>query len=471
MQLYAQKENQKAFKENLPNVVGRAMFFSACMLIVYLIIMLFMQIDFNGTNLFIVFVSAFAFVTGIIDLKKYGITISNVFRICFFGILILNSFNLSGLQREKTIIDAYYYLFGPILFAVAFKIYEKSPKVKILKGFCVNADMIALVIVLLCVVTKLRIFLIVGFRVFSNSWSTAQTEQFVMQGDSGVASMFMWLSLMMVPVIKRRWLKICAIAVPIMCAFLSASRGDFMRMAIYLLVLWIACYGSRFFSRKNIIKLSLIAVILIVLFSVWGSYRQQKRGWSEKTTMGYLLNSRTDNEVINWAYGYTGINFDVLKQEYIEGDITNEFKALLVPLMRLTGGSSAVESYYKSVETKGLNGFNASTFLANFVKELGMLYFIDIILLAMMIIVLDMLALSVRFVGGHLFIIMMTALTIFGNYYINVNMFFSIIIGIFIYFIVDISDGYNMFFYPRRNCENMLGESWECCNENKRFFG
>ena len=166
-----------------------------------------------------------------------------------------------------------------------------------------------------------------------------------------------------------------------------------------------------------------------------------KRGWKDPATaISNLLESRTDNMVINWAYGYTGINFDVLKQEFIEKEKTEEFKALFLPVIRILGGNKAIEEYNKTINTRGLNDFNASTFLSYYIRELGLFYFIDVILTALIVILLDWLCCLVGFKGGRLFLLMMTALTFFGNYYIMPNLFFTMIIGIIYYAFVDTSN-------------------------------
>ena len=155
------------------------------------------------------------------------------------------------------------------------------------------------------------------------------------------------------------------------------------------------------------------------------------------STIGRLLSSRTNNAVINWFYGYTGINFDVLKQSIIEGEKVGKFKALLIPLMRIFGGSKSVLLYEESLFTQGLNGFNATTFLSRYIKELGAFYIVDIILLALLVCSLDYLCYVVNFKGGRVMLLAMTALTFFADYYLNVvNLLFTLIIGIFIHLFI-----------------------------------
>ena len=276
---------------------------------------------------------------------------------------------------------------------------------------------------------KILILNSTGVRLFSTQWSTSEGTNFTIPGISGVATMLTWLLLMMIPVVCRK-VKISISIIIMISVVLSASRGDLMKVGIYLIIAWMVVYGKQILKyKKNFLKIMLLVLVILIIFGVWGNYRQKMRGWTS-TTIGSLLESRTDNEIINWTFGYTGINFDVLKQIYIEEEKEYEFKALLVPIVRLVGGNTSVVSYYESLETHGINGFNAGTFLAVFIRELGCLYFIDIILLGSLVGILNQLCIIVNFKGGRIFLITQTALAFFGNYYLNVNMFFSLIVGI-----------------------------------------
>ena len=394
--------------------------------------------SYNIINLLLVFWTVVMIGYSVCDVKKRGINLSNVFAGCFFGVLLMNNLNLSNLQAPKNVVDMYYFLTGPMIYWGILSFYERTRKIRIKKLKGLNADVIAVVMILGCLLLNGYIYCTKGIRFFSTSWRTKEQTEFVISGVSGLAYMFMWLTLMLIPTISKKKLKLVAVIIPGICIVLSAIRQNFIIMSFFLIFVWGVQYGRDLLSRQNIIKLTIIVAIIVILFGVWGNYRQQKIGWTNANlSIGRLLSSRTDNVIINWLYGYTGLNFDVLKQSIIEGEKTGEFKALLVPVMRIFGGSKSILSYEESLFTHGLNGFNASTFLSRYIKEQGVFYIIDIILLAFLVCFLDFLCYMVSFKGGRVLLLTMTALTCYGDYYLSIiNLFFTLIIGIILHLFI-----------------------------------
>ena len=411
---------------------------SFVMITVYFFIEVLLKCEFNSINMLLVFISTFFGGQAVWDIHEKGVNLSNVYVICFFGALLLNNLNISGLQKEKKIIDLYYFLFGPVIFLNILKLPEHL-KIKIFKKACLNGDFICLILTILCILCKWDIFKQTGIRLISNSWLSTQSNVFIIPGRSGIANMLMWLTVMMFPIAKKKWIKILMAVVPVLCCVLSAKRGDLMRIFIFYGIYWMGSYGKYFLTKRNFTRLIIIIFIMLISFGLIGNFRQKKRGWTT-TTIGTLLESKINNDIVNWTYGYTAINFDVLKQEYIDQDKNIEFKALLVPMMRLFEGNEAVENYYESYSTNGLNGFNAATFLGDFIRELGVFYFIDVVLLGLIVAGLDILCSISGFKGGHILLIMMVALTCFGNYILNVNLFFTLIVGVILCFIIPIAD-------------------------------
>ena len=410
---------------------------------IYISIELILGAQFNIGNLVLVFLLVLIISSAICDMKRRGIRLSNTFAVCFFGVLLLNCLNISRLQEPKTIRDMYYYLFGPSLFYFMLALYEKTSNNNnhLVKIFGINPDIIGIIMLVLCVVLKSRIFILTGIRLFSNSWKTAERELFVVPVESGLSDLFMWLSLMLVPMMKKKYLKFFGILIPILFTVLSATREYFIFICIFVSFLWMLHYGKKLFMKTNICKILIIFIGMLVIFSVWGNYRQIKRGWADpQNAVKELLESNTDNMVINWVYGYTGINFDVLKQNYIEKDVSGDYRALLVPMIRILEGSNGVKIYKDTLKIDGINGFNASTFLSLFIKELGVFYFVDVFLLGIIVIVLDKLCCLSEFQGGKIFLLVMTSLTFYGNYYlIYANLFYSLVAGIILSLFIDTS--------------------------------
>ncbi len=415
------------------------MLISVFSLPIYILFEYMINAPYNVINLMLVFSTVIMISCGIYDVKKKGINLSNVFAIFYFGVLLMNNLNISALQKEKTIVDAYYFLSGPIIYFLILRFYNKIGKKRLKKRISINADIIGIIIIILCLILKIYIYNVKGIRFFSTLWRTEEAMAFTIPGATGMADIFLWLSLMMVPVIRKKWLKVLAILVPTVCIVLSASRQDFIILGVYIGLAWGMRYGKQFFSKKNTIRCLAMLMIMLVIFSVWGNYRQKKIGWTNVgASIAFFMESRTDNFIVNWVYGYTGINFDVLKQEVIEKEKTEEFRALVLPIMRIFGGTEAVLEYENEVRTYGLNGYNASSFLGRYIREFGVFYLVDIMLLAVLVIILDYLCCLADFRGGQVFLLTMTALTFFGDYYMGVvSMFFAIVIGIIIHFMVN----------------------------------
>ena len=411
-----------------------AMIVAMIVAIVYVCLEVLLGVTFNCINVVIVILSTLITCLAAISIKVQGIFLYNVFLCSFFGVLIFNNFNISALQMEKTITDIYYYFFGPLVFAEILYLFERKKIKYYFSGFQLSPNFLGGVIAGLCIIFYLRVFSMTGIRAFGNEWLSSQSSNYVIQGSSGMSNLFMWLCLMMVPVVNKK-LKIILIIIPFFCAFLSASRGDIMRIALYLLMMWMAFAGKKIATRRNIRKFMIIVAIILVFFSAYGNYRQEKRGWN--STIGYMLQSKVDNDVINWAYAYSAINFDVLKL-YTSSEPTMEIELLYTPIMRITEGADAVENYYNSMYISGLHGFNAATFLSYFIKETGYFYFFQVAILAIIIGIMDKICLSINFKGGHIFLLMLTTLNVFGNYYLIVSLLYSLIAGMILYFISDI---------------------------------
>ncbi len=383
----------------------------------------------DAINILCFFLCSLILILGINDIANNGISIYSVFMVCYFGALLLNNLNISGLQKSKNIIDIYYYFFGALLFLCILILIDKNKKYKVNKYIKIDGNIIAILVLLAFVISKVLLFRITGIRFISAKWSVKNNENFIVQGHTGISQILMWLSIMMIPVAKRR-VKIINIITVIVFSILSAARGDLMRIGIYLLLMWVISYGKKFISMRNVKNLIILMILLLAFFSVWGNYRQNQRYGKNVYNISTYTESIVNKNAIDWIYAYTALNFDILKQEYIEREHSGEFQALFIPIIRIIQGSKEVEAYYNQFTTRQINGFNAATFLEYFIFESGPLYFIPILFLGLLVSVLDMLCYTIDFDGGHIFLLMQTVLTIFGNYYLQVNMFLALILGL-----------------------------------------
>ena len=63
-------------------------------------------------------------------------------------------------------------------------------------------------------------------------------------------------------------------------------------------------------------------------------------------------------------------------------------------------------------------------------------YFIELILLSIIIMLFAKLSKSVDFRGGYVYFIMASIMTVFGNYYLDINGFYAVILGVIICFLI-----------------------------------
>ena len=206
---------------------------------------------YNIINLLLVYWTIVMIGYAIWDVKRRGVNLSNVFAGCFFGVLLMNNLNISNLQAPKTAVDMYYFLSGPMIYFGILSVYQKVRKTRIKKWKGFNSNIVAVMAILGCVLLNSYIYSVKGIRFFSTSWRTKENVAFVIPGVSGLAGMFMWLSLMLIPSISKKRLKLLAITISGICIVLSATRQNFIIMSVFLILLWGVQYGRNFLSSKR----------------------------------------------------------------------------------------------------------------------------------------------------------------------------------------------------------------------------
>lgn len=395
---------------------------------------------FDMASLLIFMGALLAVFKGINDMRMKGGTLSSVFIVFYFFGLAMNCLNISALQEPKNLEDVYYFFVGPLIFYLILKNREnKSVGFTFKPIMKINPNSLAIVLYAIYCIAELYMFSIIGIRFTSDEWSTAESIYYTVPGVSGLVGSISWLLLILLPEVKTKY-KILFILTTFTTAVLMAKRGDAMRIIIYAMMYVLLMYKEKIFSTKVMLRFCTIILGSIIIFSEWGDYRQLQRGWDVSKTVGLLLESSVENNAVNWIFGYVGINYDVMKQFYIDKPFTGEMQEIFLPLIRIVGDSTVVKAYYDNMYIYGLNGFNAAPFIAVFIHELGPLYIINVAILAILVSVASNVCTSLNIKGGNVLLMMTTAMTFFGNYYLNVNIFYSLLISVLLFGLIDIKN-------------------------------
>ena len=388
-------------------------------------------------NIITFFFSVFLFLYGLTHFLKNGLQISNAFLISFYFFLALNCFNVSLLQKPKTLTDIYFYFFGPLMFYLIINYLEKATiKLKYV-NIKLSYELVCKGFLIMFIALYGYIFKTKGIRFFSNTLKSEQQSLYVVSGISGLIDVLAWLLLMLSFSTKKKVLKILMILCPILFTFFSASRTLTMRMLIFM-----GCYvfyskGKKAANSKSIFRAMFFGVGVIVGFGVWGNYREKVSGFMT-ISISAALQSVSNNTIFDWLYAYSAFNYDVIKQVVIEKNFPFRFRALLRPILRVVGGSSAIGQYNKIVssEVGSIKGFNGSTFLLHPIFELKYFYFIELFILAVIVAIMAKISKTLNFRGGYVYYIMASVMTVFGEYYLDINGFYAVVMGIIICYLI-----------------------------------
>lgn len=381
-------------------------------------------------NFFLGVVSLFVCYFAVRSIKKKGAKTYNVFLISFFLCLLLNTTKLSIYQKEKDLLDVYYLLTGPLVLTVFLYIFEHYKCLKLKSLNLVPVDLAYAILLGGYVLVKLYISSIVGWRIDSLQVGTMliSGDELTVPGFSGLAISLQWILLMLTPSVskKRRWMCVVFGVALSVFAFLHVKRGDIMRMGIFFLALYlIRMYQPKRIramrSSKGTFRLVAIVAVILVFFVITGNIREEARGGD---VMGVIYDSgvKIDNPVIAWTYSYFALNVDVLKLYY--------------PKIAL-GESAALLSMIKGEEIdfvgQNINGFNASTFLMQFIVDYQEWFFFELIVFSLIIGFIILISRSVRHKGMYAFVLALIILFPFGNYFqtraIIVSLFLFVILS------------------------------------------
>jgi len=250
-------------------------------------------------------------------------------------------------------------------------------------------------------------------------------DKYTVPGISGLSALVQWLLVIFLPYVKKRYSVLAVISIIVLSGIMNVKRGDIMRVSVFILFYFtlIKIRHSQFNFSIFFHLFALIATILAV-FIIFGEYRTESRGGEAGLIVTYL-GSRVDSVFISWIYSYFALNFEVLKLNYcIPADYAS------FHLHEIFGANLSREAL--AMQTS-ISGFNASTFIGPFVLDYGIFYPLEIIPFAVIAGAFIYTSKKLNFTGLYIFMLMLMALMIFGDYLISRSMLMSMMLAIFIF--------------------------------------
>ena len=379
-------------------------------------------------NFLLAIISIIIIILSYNGIKRSGIRSYSLFAFFFFFCLLINTTKLSVFQKEKNLLDLYYLVVGPLLLIIPLFIAEHL-KVNKLHGIkLISVDFLFIILLTVYILTKLYISSIVGWRIDSLAASTylINGDELSVPGFTGLAGSLQWTLLMMTPVVSKKYrlFIIIFIIALIVFAIFHVKRGDVMRMAVFFLVLFLyRSLHKRQISKSFIKKIAAIVTGIMVVFIVSGNIREEARGGGANDIVN-LSGLKIDNTVIAWVYSYFAINFDVVKMYY-------PAKPLNKPLaLGSLWGSEDTET-----EAKNINGFNASTYLRQFIVDYQELFIIELSVFAIIISFFLYISRALQTNSLTIFISSLLFLFPFGNYFLSRAMVVAMVFYIIVSFV------------------------------------
>lgn len=401
--------------------------------VLYVVYSLFnLSYDITWVNIIIFLLSLVILLFTINSIRKKGVRQYSVFYLFFYSSLLLNNCQISELQFKKELIDIYYLFVGPLIFGSIlffFDQYKVKPWKKLLN---LSPTSIGIILWIFVLILELYIINNVGLRILMpGKWLTENATEFVVPGISGIVYVISWILVMFIPDVNKFLKSLFLLNGLVIMGIISVSRGNIIRIVLTYIMIYAINKGNRILTRKVLLVIIATATVVLLGFSVLGELRESVRH-NTNIQISDVLQSRINNKVINWYYCYTAINFDVLKAVSYDEVPNYSLSCLALPLLRLLGNDEVVK-YLTSRQTYGLNGLNASTFLNDFIADWGLLYFIPIMMLGIFVGLCILLSKCAGTLGGYAFLMMISSISVMGNYYIVPNLCAAFLGGILIY--------------------------------------
>ncbi|SHG23032.1 hypothetical protein [Dysgonomonas macrotermitis] len=349
----------------------------------------------------------------------------NLYFVIFYLGLTFNCLKLSIFQTDKTFVDLYYFGVGPLAFTFILFLFEHLPKLKTdVKYSLVNLDFLYICLLIGFLGLKLYIVSVVGLRIESLFYSTflVSGEEYSIPGISGLVGILQWMLLIFSPYVKKKYVVIAFVGI-IVFAVLHVKRGDILRLFSFLLCYFV--YKQIYLSgllNKKMLKYVCLGLLVFLSFVLLGNLRQEARGGGSDS-LSNNIGIKDASPALSWVYGYVAINYDVVRAYFDE--IPTQKPTVVEQLFSGSDADSEPES--------GINGFNASTFISQFIKDFGVFYFIEMVVFALILGILIYIIRSINFLGCYVFILSLLLFAFFGNYLANRSIFFALLLSIFFF--------------------------------------
>ena len=435
-------EKRMSIKYNIKNL------FILLITIIYIFLFIFCNVflptgDFSVTNIIISSLSFFIFIFALKKLRK-GLFASNIFLLFFYIGLALNGLELSLLQNKKEAIDIYFFFCGPLVFYIILSFIEKVriKKVNFYK-IKVNGNYFAISIFLIYLLLRIIIFKKTGIKLLDQNFLMQDNDLYSISGLSGLCSTLMLVSLMLMHEGGKIYRIVVTIIIILFECFFMVSRGQIIKIGTFLFMYLLNCNKEIFLysniKLKNTIKIKLfflfflLTILSILIFVYFGEIRQSIRTCGIYSIIN-VTKVKIKSTSLAWLYSYYPLNYDVLRMYYLNGISCLGYPStLLMPVVRLVFNNPQLyKEMMVSTSSINLNGFNAATFLSNYVNDLGYLYFIELSILALYIGFLEKLSIMYRCVGLQTYILMLVTLFVFGDYSMGAYYVLAALIVIFL---------------------------------------
>ena len=379
---------------------------------------------YNFEGILIFCLSLYILICSIDSIRKRGINACNLFFGVFYLCLMVNTFNISLLQQPKTLIDLYFYFTGPLLFGLFLHIGEKANRLRNIKlkfPSILDTRVTAAILLFAYYALSVYTFFTVGIKLFhsqSLGYNRAVNDNlFVIPGISGIVNTLFYCLLIYSSHVKRGYRYVIIISIFTISGLLDFSRGNIMRIFIFIFVGYAYSQRERLVTRRNIRRAIISILVILAAFVILGNFRQHSNSFYFNINT-YLL-GKTNNEFINWIFGYVALSFDTLKLTIAEPP-TKTLSALMMTIHRLFGNYPKVVEYLEVFRNRNLGStFNSSTFLSPFISDMGVYYFIEVIIVGIVYGMLISICKTYRLKGVYYYILVLIVLTVFGNYLVN----------------------------------------------------
>lgn len=290
---------------------------------------------------------------------------------------------------------------------------------------------------------KCYLFKTTGIKLLDSNFNMSDNNEYTIVGFTGICNMFMLMSLMLMQEGKKLYKVIVTCVIIVFECLFMVSRGQIIKVSAFLLMYFllnqsfINTIGNRvinIFTKKNKLIIGISFLIIIIVFSYMGQYRQAVRSNGIYNIMN-VTQLKINSVPLAWLYSYYPLNFEVVRLYYQEPMKTLGYPStILMPIIRLVLNDS--ETYLKmftSTSKLHINGFNAATFLSRYIMDFGYFYFLELIMLGIYIGFIEKMAIYNKCKGVYAFILSLMLLYAFGEYSMVAYYVVAILFTIFLY--------------------------------------